>query len=80
MAGIDPFVGSVGDALDNALAETTIRSFKTEQIHHHGPWRDLAEIEVATSEWVDFFNNDRPTTRGPGCGAKAPSPSLVTGV
>ena len=59
-AGIDPSAGSVGDALDNALAETTIGSFKTEQIHRHGPWRDLAEIEVATFEWVDFFNNDRP--------------------
>jgi putative transposase len=59
-AGIDPSVGSVGEALDNALAETTIGSFKTEQIHRHGPWRDLAEVEVATFEWVDFFNTDRP--------------------
>ena len=59
-AGIDPSVGSGGDALDNALAETTIGSFKIEQIHRHGPWRDLAEIEVAAFEWVDFFNNDRP--------------------
>jgi hypothetical protein len=32
----------------------------TEQIHRHGPWRDLAEIEVATFQWVDFFNRDRP--------------------
>ena len=59
-AGIDASVGTVGDALDNALAESTIGSFKTEMIHRHGPWKNLAEIEVAAFEWVDFFNNDRP--------------------
>ena len=67
-AGIDPSVGSVGDALDNALAETTIGSFKIEQIHRHGPWRDLAKGEVTAFEWVDFFNTDRPheySTTGP---------------
>jgi putative transposase len=59
-AGIDPSVGSVGDAYDNALAETTVGSFKTEQIHRNGPWRDVGQVEVATLEWVDFFNTIRP--------------------
>ena len=59
-AGIDPSVGSVGDAYDNALAESTIGSFKTEQIHRNGPWRDVNAVEVATFEWVDFFNTVRP--------------------
>ena len=59
-AGIDPSVGSVGDAYDNALAETTVGSFKTEQIHPNGPWRDAGHVEVGTLEWVDFFNTVRP--------------------
>lgn len=59
-AGIDPSVGSVGDAYDNALAESTIGSFKTEQINRNGPWHDVNAVEVATFEWVDFFNTVRP--------------------
>jgi len=59
-AGVDPSVGSVGDAYDNALAESTIGSFKTEMINPHGPWRDVNHVEVATFEWVDFFNTQRP--------------------
>jgi putative transposase len=49
-AGIAPSVGSVGDALDNALAETEIGLFKTELIHHRGPWRGLDDVELATLE------------------------------
>lgn len=45
---------------DNALAETTVGSFKTEQIHRNGPWRDAAHVEVGTLEWADFFNTERP--------------------
>lgn len=52
-AGVSPSVGSVGDALDNALAETEIGLFKTELIHHRGPWRGLDDVELATLEWVD---------------------------
>ncbi len=59
-AGVDASVGSVGDAYDNALAESTIGSFKTEQINRNGPWRDVNHVEVATFEWVDFFNTQRP--------------------
>ena len=59
-SGIDPSVGTVGDAYDNALAETTVGSFKTEQINRNGPWRDIDAVEVAAFEWVDFFNTVRP--------------------
>jgi putative transposase len=59
-AGADPSVGSVGDAYDNALAETTVGSFKTEQLNRNGPWRDVGHVEVATFEWVQFFNTERP--------------------
>ena len=49
-AGIEPSVGSVGDAFDNALAETVIGLFKTEVIRRRGPWRSLEAVEFATLE------------------------------
>jgi transposase InsO family protein len=58
-AGIEPSVGSVGDSYDNALAETIFGLFKTEVIRPNGPWRSLEEVEFATLEWVDWFNNRR---------------------
>ena len=58
-AGCEPSVGSVGDSYDNALAETIIGLFKTEVIHHRGPWRHLEAVEYATLEWVDWFNHRR---------------------
>lgn len=58
--GIDPSVGSVGDALDNAMAETTVGSFKTELIRRQRPWRDIDQVELATAEWVEWFNTERP--------------------
>jgi transposase InsO family protein len=58
-AGVEPSVGSVGDSYDNALAETIIGLFKTEVIHHRGPWRHLEAVEYATLEWVDWFNHRR---------------------
>ena len=58
-AGVDPSVGSVGDSYDNALAESIIGLYKTEVIHHRGPWRHLDAVEYATLEWVDWFNNRR---------------------
>jgi putative transposase len=58
-AGAVPSVGSVGDSYDNALAETIIGLYKTEVIHHRGPWRHLEAVEYATLEWVDWFNHRR---------------------
>jgi putative transposase len=58
-AGVDASVGSVGDAYDNALAESTIGLYKTEKIRRGGPWKTLADVELATLEWVDWFNNAR---------------------
>ena len=57
--GAQPSVGSVGDSYDNALAETVIGLYKTEVIHHRGPWRGLDDVEYATLEWVDWFNHRR---------------------
>ena len=58
-AGIEPSVGSIGDSYDNALAETINGLFKTEIIYPNEPWRNLEEVEFATLEWVDWFNNRR---------------------
>ncbi|MFD0851185.1 integrase core domain-containing protein [Actinomadura adrarensis] len=58
-AGIDASIGTVGDALDNALMESQIGLYKTELIKLRGPWRSLADIELATAEWIEWFNNQR---------------------
>ncbi len=58
-AGIEPSVGSVGDSYDNALAESVIGLYKTEVIRQRGPWRHLEDVEFATLEWADWFNNRR---------------------
>jgi putative transposase len=58
-AGIEPSVGSVGDSYDNALAETINGLYKAEVIWPNGPWRNLEEVEFATLEWVDWFNQRR---------------------
>ncbi|WP_107705906.1 MULTISPECIES: IS3 family transposase [Nocardioides] len=59
-AGVDPSVGSVGDAYDNALAESQIGLYKAELIRPEGPWRGVEHVELETLNWVDFFNNERP--------------------
>jgi transposase InsO family protein len=52
-------VGTTGDSYDNALAETINGLYKTELIHHRGPWKTKAAVEMATLEWVDWFNKKR---------------------
>ena len=58
-AGLESSVGSKGDSYDNALAETINGLYKTEVMHKRGPWRTVDEVEYATLEWVDWFNNRR---------------------
>lgn len=58
-AGVDASIGSVGDAYDNALAETTIGLYKTELIRRCGPWKTIDQLELATLEWVDWYNHRR---------------------
>ena len=58
-AGIEPSVGSVGDSYDNALAESVIGLYKTELIRIKGPWKHLEDVEFATLEYIDWFNNRR---------------------
>jgi putative transposase len=58
-AGAVTSVGSRGDSYDNALAETTIGLYKTELIRRRGPWRSIDDLELATLEWVDWYNHRR---------------------
>jgi putative transposase len=57
-AGILASVGSVGDAYDNAMAESFVDSFKTELIADR-VWRTRTQLELAIVEWVGWFNHDR---------------------
>jgi putative transposase len=59
-AGVDASIGSVGDAYDNALAESTIGLYKTELIKNYGPWRDRDHVEIHTLEYIDWYNHRRP--------------------
>jgi putative transposase len=52
-------IGTVGDSYDNALAETTIGLYKTECVRHEGPWRSADDLELATLNWVWWFNEIR---------------------
>lgn len=58
-AGIEPSVGSRGDSYDNALAETINGLYKTELINKCGPWKSREAVELATLEWVHWFNHQR---------------------
>jgi transposase InsO family protein len=58
-AGIEPSVGSRGDSYDNALAETINGLYKAEVIHRRGPWKSREAVELATLEWVSWFNHLR---------------------
>lgn len=63
LEGITPSIGTVGDAYDNGLMESIIGLFKTEAIatdvFHPGPFKTLADIEYATTGWVDWWNHRR---------------------
>ena len=63
LEGITPSVGSVGDALDNALMESIIGLYKTECVRpgpfHTGPFKTISEVEYATMAWVDWYNHRR---------------------
>jgi putative transposase len=60
-AGIAGSIGTVGDALDNAVQESTIGLYKTELIHHDHPqtWTGAGEVEAETASWVNWYNTTR---------------------
>jgi len=56
--GVLASIGSVGDAYDNALAESFVDSFKTELIADR-VWKTRTQLELAIVEWVGWFNGAR---------------------
>jgi putative transposase len=58
-AGALTSVGSRGDSYVNPAAESLMGLFKTELIRSRGPWKGLDDVELATLEWVDWFNHRR---------------------
>ncbi|MDP9335150.1 MAG: IS3 family transposase [Actinomycetota bacterium] len=59
--GAVPSIGTVGDSYDNALAETVNGLYKTELIRGpgQGPWKAVADVELATLGWVHWHNTER---------------------
>jgi putative transposase len=62
--GVLPSIGTVGDAFDNALAETTIGLYKHECIRSDSPFRRgpldrLSDLEMITADWVHWYNFSR---------------------
>ena len=58
-AQVKASVGTTGDSYDNALAETVNGLYKTEVIHYQKPWKRMIDVELATLNWVDWFNHRR---------------------
>ena len=57
-------VGSRGDSYDNAMAEALNSLFKAECIRNpamrpKGGWKNVADVEIAVAEYVDWFNHRR---------------------
>lgn len=64
LSGLRPSIGSVGDAYDNALAETTIGLYKNECVRadspfRRGPLRTLGDVELITADYVSWYNQQR---------------------
>lgn len=57
--GATPSTGTVGDSFDNAMAEAVNGLYKTELIRRRGPWRTVEQVELATLEYVWWWNNQR---------------------
>jgi len=58
-AGALASIGTVGDSFDNALAESVVGLYKTECVRHDGPFRGVDDLELATADWVWWFNYNR---------------------
>jgi putative transposase len=58
-AGIEPSIGSTGDSYGNALTETVIGLFKTEQIYRRGPWKGSRTSSSRRSRGVAWYNSKR---------------------
>lgn len=67
-----PSMGSVGDAYDNAMAESFFASLECELIDRRS-WKSFAEARMAIFTWIEGWYN--PRRRHKGLGQKSPSTS-----
>ena len=67
--GVRPSMGSVGDAYDNAMAESFFASLKCELIDRRS-WKSFAEARMAVFTWIEGWYN--PRRRHKGLGQKSP--------
>lgn len=58
-AGAVASVGSKGDSYDNAMAEAFNSLYKAELVRNKGPWRGMDDLEIATVEYIDWYDNRR---------------------
>lgn len=63
--GIEASAGAVGSSYDNAAAEALNKSYKRELVWRDGPWKDRADPETATAQWVNWYNRTRPHRANP---------------
>ena len=63
--GIEASAGAVGSSYDNAAAEALGKSYKRELVWRDGPWKDRDDLEVATAQWVNWYNRTRPHRASP---------------
>ena len=56
-AGALASIGRVGDSYDNAKAESLIGLYRNEMVKAEGPWKGVDDLELATLNWVHWFNN-----------------------
>ena len=77
-AGTDASIGTVGDALDNALMESRIGLYKTELINSRRPWHGLADVELGAAEWVEAGR--RRVVRDVGVPSGHPETPLADGI
>jgi putative transposase len=79
-------VGSKGDSYDNAMAEALNSLYKAELIRNRGPWVGINDVEIATAEYVDWYNERRlhgelghvpPTEHEAAYWAATPQPVLL---
>ncbi|MGH3887667.1 MAG: integrase core domain-containing protein, partial [Pseudonocardiaceae bacterium] len=62
---------------DNALAESVNGLYKTELINRQGPWRTRDDVELATFEWVDWYNPGASTAPAKTCHRSSTKPSSI---
>jgi len=75
--GAQPAIGSVGDAYDNALAESVNALYKTELVRgpNRGPWKTIDSLELATLNWVHWHKTQPDSLQQTPCDSMhSPSP------